>query len=145
MDHRSCSLSIADCNQNFRSANLINCNQSDSAHSFYLDLFQCLLQSYIGTQCSFPWKGRGSVITDSNQDCSTKTNPQLERNSLTTNPIQHKIINFINFCIYIHLLSLQMSYKCTREVNRCRTKQNCQKDFSTSQATQKYPEELQHL
>ena len=45
---------VADCDQNLRSANLINCNQSDSTHSFYLDLFQCLLQSYIGTQCSFP-------------------------------------------------------------------------------------------
>ena len=48
-------ISIVDCDQNFRSANLINCNQSDSTQFFfYLELFQCLLQSYIGTQCSFP-------------------------------------------------------------------------------------------
>ena len=93
--------SIADCDQNFRSANLINCNQSDSTHSFHSDLCQCLLQSHIGTQCSCPQVRRGSVITDSNQDCSTETNPQLERNSPTRNPIQHKTINLINHLNFV--------------------------------------------
>ena len=46
--------SIADCDQNPRSANLTNYDQSDSTHSFCLNLFQCLMQNYIGSQCSSP-------------------------------------------------------------------------------------------
>ena len=79
--------------------NLINCNQSDSTHSFYVDLSQCLVRNYIGTQCT--------------HSLETQSNTRLLI-----------LFIFINFCIYIHLVSLQMSYKCTKEVNKCRTKQN---------------------
>ena len=65
-------------------------------------------------------------MTDSNQDCSTETNPQPERNSLTRNPIQHKTINFIYLSIlYLHTLSviadkLQMNKKSQQMQNKAK-------------------------
>ena len=80
--------------------------------------------------------------------CSTETNPQLERNSLTRNPIQHKIINLTNHLnfVFTYIKSHYRQATNTQEKSMdAEQKQNRQKDFSTSQATQKYPEELQHL
>ena len=124
---------IADCDQSFRSANLINCDHSDSTHSFYLWFVSVLDTELHWYPMQFPRVREGPVITDSIQDCSTETNPHLERNSLTRNPIQHKVINFIyfinywNFVLKLHLVSLQTSYKWRREVNRHEAKQTVER------------------
>ena len=49
----------------------------------------------------------GSVLTDSNQDCSTKTNPQLEgTHLLETQSNTRLLILLILLILYLHTLSL---------------------------------------